>query len=119
MRSNLARTTADVEHPRDEEPARSRRAEAPALRYFEAADFIDATAPARALYASAAHCPRCRALLEHRFERLGSQLFRDEDPRWLARAFAAADRDGCSVRLLAACIVLFGREREPLAPERA
>jgi hypothetical protein len=114
MGSMLAIATAPFGHLLTEEQPASRRSTAPALKYFESATFEDAAAPARALYASADHCPRCRNLLAHRFERLGSALFRDEDPRSLARAFDSADRDGCTVRLLAACIVLFGRERVPL-----
>lgn len=114
MASMLAIATSPFAHRLTDAPSPSADSHAPALRYFESASFEEATPPARALYASAEHCPRCRSLLSHRFERLGSALFRDEDPRALARAFAAADRDGCTVRLLAACIVLFGREREPL-----
>jgi hypothetical protein len=96
----------------DDEPAP--RSPHPALQYFEASTFEEAAPAARALYASVDHCPRCHSLLAHRFERLGSTLFHDEDPRALARAFDAADRDGCTVRLLAACIVLFGRDRVSL-----
>jgi hypothetical protein len=114
MASMLAIATSPFAHRLNEEQPAAPYSNAPALRYFESASFEEATAPARALYASAEHCPRCRSLIAHRFERLGSSLFRDEDPRSLARAFSAADRDGCTVRLLAACIVLFGREREPL-----
>jgi hypothetical protein len=87
---------------------------APALAYFAGASFVEARPLARTIYQNASACPRCRRLLEHRFERLGSTLFRDEDPRALARAFDAADRDACTVRLLAACVVLFGRDREGL-----
>jgi hypothetical protein len=96
--------------PADDQPVTARSSE-PALAYFEAASFDEAMASARALYRNAKRCRRCANLLGHRFERLGSHLFRDDDPRMLARAFDAADRDGCTVRLLAACIVLFGRER--------
>jgi hypothetical protein len=49
-------------------------------------------------------------VIEQRFDRLGSTLFRDDDPYELARCFDGAD--ACTVRLLAACIVLFGRDRE-------
>jgi hypothetical protein len=114
MGSMLAIAPARLGHVLTEEQPAVHHSTAPALKYFESASFEEATAPAHALYASAEHCPRCRSLLAHRFERLGSSLFRDEDPRSLARAFDSADRDGCSVRLLAACIVLFGRERVPL-----
>ena len=83
----------------------------PALAYLDAMTLEEALPQARTIYANAERCSVCRSLLAHRFERLGSTLFRDEDPRMLARAFSAADRDGCTLRLLAACIVLFGRER--------
>jgi hypothetical protein len=45
------------------------------------------------------------------FERIGSTLFFDDDPEQLMLAFNADSRDGMSPRLLAACIVLFGRPR--------
>ena len=114
MGSMHALATARLGHPLIEEQPALLRSAAPALKYFEAATFDEAAPLARSLYASADHCPRCRSLLAHRFERLGSSLFRDEDPRSLASAFDSADRDGCTVRLLAACIILFGRERVPL-----
>jgi hypothetical protein len=84
------------------------------LSHFDAVTFDEAKPFARAVYARARACARCSSLLAHRFDRLGSTLFRDEDPRVLARAFDAADRDACTVRLLAACIVLFGRSRVKL-----
>jgi hypothetical protein len=84
---------------------------APALRHFAVATFEEAAPLARAIYDSAARCPRCRRVLAHLFDRLGSTIFRDDDPRSLARAFDAADRDACTVRLLAACIVMYGRDR--------
>ena len=88
------------------------KAVAPAVHYFDAATLDEARPSARAVYANSIHCTRCRSVLNQRFARLGSTLFRDDDPRALARAFDSADRDGCTVRLLAACIVLFGRDRE-------
>jgi hypothetical protein len=96
----------------DESPAR--REVAPALTYFAAATFDEAMRAARAVYLSARHCPRCHRVLAQRFDRLGSALFRDDDPRKLAASFDRADRDGCTVRLLAACVVLFARDRESL-----
>ncbi len=112
MRSSSALARAPLIHFLDEHEATAPRSTAPALRYFDAATIDEATPAARALYTSVEHCPRCHSLLAHRIERLGSTLFHDDDPRLLARAFDAADRDACTVRLLAACIVLFGRERE-------
>ena len=92
----------------------SRRDVAPALTYFAAATFDEATRAARVVYLSARDCRRCQRVLAQRFDRLGSTLFRDDDPRKLAASFDRADRDACTVRLLAACIVLFGRDRETL-----
>jgi hypothetical protein len=43
---------------------------------------------------------------------VGSTLFLDDDPESLANAFEAPDRDKFAARVLAACIVLLGRERE-------
>ncbi len=45
------------------------------------------------------------------FERLGSTLFLDDDPDKLAEAFAPAERLRFTPQVLAACIVIFGRER--------
>lgn len=112
MRLSSAFVVAPLVHFLEEREATLPRSSEPALRYFDAATFDEALPAARTLYASVDHCTRCRRLLAHRFERLGSTLFRDDDPRLLARAFEPMDRDGCTVRLLAACIVLFGRERE-------
>jgi hypothetical protein len=114
MASMRARAAAPFAHFLTDDVPAAPRSTAPALKYFAAATFEEAATAARALYASVEACPRCHNLLAHRFERLGSRLFRDDDPRMLARAFDAADRDGCTVRLLAACIVLFGRDRESL-----
>lgn len=58
---------------------------------------------------SARRCACCTSLLEHVFARIGSTLFLDDDPMALARAFE--ERDPFSARVLAAYIVLFGRER--------
>jgi hypothetical protein len=80
------------------------------LRYFEAATFEEARSLALAAYLEARHCVHCCRVIEQRFDRLGSTLFRDDDPYELARCFDGAD--ACTVRLLAACIVLFGRDRE-------
>jgi hypothetical protein len=83
---------------------------APALRYFDVTTHGAATRLALAAYLDARRCARCRRILAESFERLGSTLFSDDDPRELARCFDGAD--ACTVRLLAACIVLFGRPRE-------
>ena len=100
----------DHYHETDEPPVRQEVA--PALRYFQAATFDEAKPLARAVYLGARHCVRCRRVLTERFDRLGSTLFRDDDPYELACCFDAADGDVDTVRLLAACIVLFARNRE-------
>jgi len=82
------------------------------LRYFEAATFDEAMPLARAVYAGARHCVCCRRVLARQYDCLGSTLFRDDDPYELARSFDVADGDVCTVRMLAACIVLFARDRE-------
>lgn len=97
-------------HQADEPTARQEVA--PALRYLEGATFDEAKFSARAVYLAARQCVRCRRVLAQRFDRLGSTLFRDDDPHELACCFDPADGDACTVRLLAACIVLFGRNRE-------
>jgi len=82
----------------------------PALRCLDAPRLGVAKRLALAAYQDALHCERCRRVLAERFDRLGSTLFSDDDPRELAACFDAPD--ACTVRLLAACIVLFGRSRE-------
>jgi hypothetical protein len=105
----LSATLRRAYHYEPDEPA-VRPEVASGLRYFEAATLDEARSLARAVYLDARHCARCRRVLEERFDRVGSTLFRDDDPHELACCFDAAD--GCTVRLLAACIVLFGRDRE-------
>ncbi len=53
----------------------------------------------------------CNNLLEHLFERMGSTFFLDDDPHALAESFEQSERDTLTARVLAACIVLNGRER--------
>ena len=107
MASRAAAMLSPAHYPARLAPA----SRAPALTWFDAATFSAALPKARATYAKAACCLRCRQLLAHRFDRLGSTLFRDDNTRALLEAFDTADRDQCSERLLAACIVLFGRDR--------
>jgi hypothetical protein len=82
-----------------------------ALRYFHATCLSEAAGPARNAIASAARCRCCSHVIAQRFERIGSTLFYDDDPRTLIQAFDSTDRDACTLKLLAACIVLYGRER--------
>lgn len=83
---------------------------APALRYLQVPPSGAAMRIAFTVYLEAQQCEHCRCVLAERFDRLGSTLFSDDDPRDLAACFDGAD--ACTVRLLAACIVLFGRPRE-------
>jgi len=105
----LSATLRGVHRYQPDEPA-ARPEAVPALRHFEAATFEEAKSLACAVYFDARHCARCRRVLEERFDRLGSTLFHDDDPHELARCFEGAD--ACTVRLFAACIVLFARNRE-------
>jgi hypothetical protein len=50
---------------------------------------------------------------------LGSTLFYDDDPTRLWRALNRRDRSLVTPRVLAACIVLHGRERQELYPPSA
>jgi hypothetical protein len=90
-----------------------------ALAFFDATSHDEAYGPARLALTAAERCPRCTRVLSQLHARIGSTLFQDDDPRRLARAFDAADREGCTLRLLAACIVLFGRPRVPVQAVRA
>jgi hypothetical protein len=89
----------------------SRGDEPKALRYFHARTFSEAAGSARALLRSAEICPRCSRALAHLYDRLGSTLFRDDDPKALISAFDPEDRNPCTLRIVAACIVLNGRDR--------
>ncbi len=52
-----------------------------ALRYFHATCLSEATGPARNTITSAAQCRCCSHVIAQRFERIGSTLFYDDDPR--------------------------------------
>jgi hypothetical protein len=84
----------------------------PALRCFGAASFAEAAGPARRFLAGVPRCVRCSRVLTMLHERVGSILFYDDNPHLLSAAFDADDRDPCTLRLLAACIVVFGRPRQ-------
>jgi hypothetical protein len=83
----------------------------PAMRTLEAADAIAARLLARGVLKRARQCDCCRNLLNHVFDRLGSTLFLDDDPAQLILAFEPDERDQLSPQVMAACIVLSGRER--------
>jgi len=107
----LSATVSRDRYPEADQPAAHPEV-APVLRYFEAATFDEAMPLARAVYAGARHCVCCRRVLARQYDCLGSTLFRDDDPYELASSFDVADGDVCTVRMLAACIVLFARDRE-------
>ncbi len=88
---------------------------APALGFLEADSFREAADETRMVLSTAPLCPSCRRVLRQMHERLGSTLFYDDDPGVLIRAFDVADRSECTLRLLAACIVEFGRPRERIS----
>lgn len=94
-------------HTCDEPPARH-------LKAFEAlsvASLRDARRRADKVLEDAKRCQRCRNLLDHVFECLGSTLFIDDDPHELLSAFKPTERDQFSEQVLAALIVLNGRPR--------
>lgn len=85
-----------------------------ALRYFAGHSLTEAHQQAELELASARCCACCSSLLAHLRERLGSIIFLDDDPEELARAFSADERDEYTPRLLAACVLLYGRPRQSL-----
>ncbi|WP_338872250.1 hypothetical protein [Myxococcus stipitatus] len=82
-----------------------------AVRMLGVERLADARTRAEHALDGARRCTCCRGLLEHLYDRLGSTLFLDDDPEQLARAFDDSERDRFAPRVLAACIVLAGRER--------
>lgn len=86
-----------------------------AVRMLGAEGLVDARRRAGQALERAWRCDCCRSLLAHVFERVGSTLFLDDDPELLAQAFEDSERDRFSARVLAACIVMVGRERVAVA----
>ncbi|WP_223640036.1 hypothetical protein [Corallococcus sp. EGB] len=86
-----------------------------AVRMLGARGLEDARRQGARALEKAWRCTCCRGLLAHVFERVGSTLFLDDDPEVLAQAFEDSERDRFSARVLAACIVLVGRERVAVA----
>ncbi|NTX05714.1 hypothetical protein [Myxococcus sp. CA040A] len=86
-----------------------------AVRLLGVERLVEARVRAEHALDGARRCPCCRGLLEHVYDRLGSTLFLDDDPELLARAFDDDERDAFTARVLAACIVLSGRERVAVA----
>ena|SRR5215813_4473235 len=93
----------------------TRRDQPTAPRFFCASTFWEAQGPARAFLSSVQFCPHCSRAYDRLHERLGSTLFFDDDPLALIWAFEAEDRNPCTAQVIAACIVLHGRERETVA----
>jgi hypothetical protein len=87
-----------------------------ALHFLNSKTLGEARRRASQVLSDALRCPRCQKLLGHVFDRLGSTLFLDDDPRQLECAFDQGDRDEFSARVLAACIVLSGRARVEALP---
>ena len=93
--------------PKPEEPPQCLKA----LNVLNADSLPDARKRAHRVLTKAQRCPCCSTLLGHVYDRLGSTLFIDDDPRALVSAFDATDRDPFSQQVLAALIVLRGRPR--------
>lgn len=66
--------------------------------------------------AQAPCCSCCDSLIHHVYLRIGSTLFFDDEPSKLLSSFSAAERAFVTPQVLAACIVLNGRERVELNP---
>lgn len=87
------------------------------LRHFKAFDLLSVATLSKArrraehVLAKAKECERCRTLLDHVFDCIGSTLFIDDDPHALLNAFKPAECDQFSEQVLAALIVLRGRPR--------
>jgi hypothetical protein len=82
-----------------------------ALDALRVATLTEARRRADHVLAKAKRCQRCRTLLDHVFDCLGSTLFIDDDPHALMSAFKPAECDQFSEQVLAALIVRNGRTR--------
>lgn len=98
-------------HPLAQEAAVGRGGVPKAVRLLGEEQLANARRRAAHVLHNARRCACCKSLLEHMFDRIGSTLFLDDDPESLVKAFSSAERDSFSARVLAACIVLSGRER--------
>jgi hypothetical protein len=91
-----------------------------AMRLLEASNLNEARAHAAVVLERARQCRRCRSLLSHVFDRLGSTLFLDDDPEALALAFDPDECDPFAPTVIAAFIAVAGRKRlDPLPPTPA
>jgi hypothetical protein len=93
------------------EPVEGQATELKAVRLLGARHLPEARHRAEHTLKGARRCACCTSMLTHVFDRLGSTLFLDDDPETLAQAFDESERDRFSPQVLAACIVLSGRER--------
>jgi hypothetical protein len=82
-----------------------------ALNALHVASMSEARRRADRVLTKARRCPCCSSLLSHVFDRVGSTLFIDDDPRALKSAFTPTECDSFSEQVLAALIVLQGRQR--------
>jgi hypothetical protein len=82
-----------------------------ALKALSAASLPEARHRADQVLANAKRCQRCKTLLDHVFDCLGSTLFLDDDPHALVSAFKPTECDKFSEQVLAALIVRHGRPR--------
>jgi len=96
-----------IEPTNEEPPSICRRA----LDALHAHSLSEGRRRARLVLAKAHRCACCQGLLDHVFDRIGSTLFIDDDPRSLAAAFPANERDADCQEVLAALILLRGRPR--------
>ena len=82
-----------------------------AFKLLGAQDFDSAWRLAERELARARRCTCCVSLLAHVYDRIGSDLFLDDDPEQLVLAFNESERDQFSVFVIAACVVVSGRIR--------
>jgi hypothetical protein len=85
-----------------------------AVQMLNATTLTNARRAARRELSAAKRCPRCASLLRHMFDRMGSDVFLEDDPNALAQAFESCDCDESTPRVLAAYVVLKGRHRVTL-----
>lgn len=83
----------------------------PALRFFPARTLEQARGAALPLLGGPPACVCCPDVLGHVRCRIGSTLFLDDDPQQLWSMFPVLERERFSPELLAACILVVGRER--------
>jgi hypothetical protein len=83
------------------------------VRLLHASTLADARNEAKRQLIEARRCPRCSSLLDHVFDRIGGDVFLEDDPEALAQAFEPCDCDASAPTVLAAYVVLKGRHRVP------